>query len=290
MNATSATAPFARAAAAGGTGAAPSTGGAAARGAVAPGAFCSASEALALAPAFCAGSDPCGPAGPASPAAGAGFGGDTALRIRSRRPRRAAFSLVELITVIAVLAILAAIVVPVVGHAQLSARRARVRTQFAQWSVALEGFRAEYGYYPSFSATTTAPLPAAARLNEVPGLAFQTLTGRREDGAAPDLPRALAANPRRVAFVSFTGEEVGAAVNSPISDAFGNTDIVVLVDRDGDGLIQPPATLPVVVSAQTGAALAPDAAAFPAAGVRAGVLFYSAGAGLTSEDIVYSWR
>ena len=209
--------------------------------------------------------------------------------IPGSRCLRSAFTLVELISVIAVLAILAAIVVPVVGHAQQSARRARVKTQFAQWAVSIEGFRAEYGYYPNFAAVT-APLPAAARINEVPGLYFQTLTGRREDGAAADLPRALAANPRRVAFVAFTGEEVGPVVNSPICDAFGNTDIVVLVDRDGDGLIQVPAPLPTVVSAQTGIVLTPDAAAFPAAGVRAGVLFFSAGTGNSSEDIVYSWR
>ncbi|MBK8475888.1 MAG: prepilin-type N-terminal cleavage/methylation domain-containing protein [Opitutaceae bacterium] len=204
--------------------------------------------------------------------------------------RLRAFTLVELLTVIAVLSILAAILVPVVGRAQEAARRARVKTQFAQWAVALEGFRAEYGYYPNFSTTTTAPLPSDCRINEVPGLFFQTLTGRREDGAAPDLPRALAANPRRVAFLTFTADEVGSGANPPISDGFGNTDIVLLVDRDGDGLISLPGPPPAVVGAQTGVVLIPDAAAFPAGGVRAGVLFYSAGSGRNEEDIVYSWR
>ncbi len=204
--------------------------------------------------------------------------------------RLRAFTLVELLTVIAVLGILAAILVPVVGRAQEAARRARVKTQFAQWAVALEGFRAEYGYYPNFADATTAPLPSDCRINAVPGLFFQTLTGRREDGDAPDLPRALAANPRRVAFLTFTADEVGPGANPPISDGFGNTDIVLLVDRDGDGLIPPPAPLAAVVGAQTGATLIPDAAAFPAGGVRAGVLFYSAGAGRNEEDIVYSWR
>ncbi len=206
------------------------------------------------------------------------------------RPRRSAFTLVELLAVLAVLAILAAILVPVVGRAQESARRARVKTQFAQWVVALEGFRAEYGYFPNFAAAPSAPLPAACRVNDVPGLFFQTLTGRREDGGAADLPRAVAANVRRVALLSFTADELGEGVNPPIRDAFGNTDIVVLVDRDGDGLIAAPRPLPAVVAAATGRTLEPEAAAFPAGGVRASVLFYSAGAGRTADDITYSWR
>lgn len=214
-----------------------------------------------------------------------GFG-----RFHPRWRRRASFTLVELLTVIAVLGILAAILVPVVGRAQESARRARVKTQFAQWAVAIEGFRAEYGYFPNFSAVTAAPLPASCRINEVPGLFFQTLTGRREDGTAPDLPRAMAANPRRVVFLSFSADELGEGANPPITDAAGNTDIVLLVDRDGDGLIPPPTPLPAVVAAQSGLPLTPDAAVFPPGGVRAGVLCYSAGVGRHAENIVLSWR
>lgn len=41
-----------------------------------------------------------------------------------------------------------------------SARRAQVKTQFGQWAV--EAFRAEYGYYPNFAASTAAPLPRRA--------------------------------------------------------------------------------------------------------------------------------
>lgn len=56
-------------------------------------------------------------------------------------------------------------------------------------------------------------------MNDVPGLFVQTLTGRRADGAAPDLARALVANPRRVVFLSFGADELGAGANPLVRDA-----------------------------------------------------------------------
>lgn len=202
----------------------------------------------------------------------------------------AGFTLVELLTVIAVLAILAAILVPVVGRAREAAVRAQVRTQFARWTTAIEAFRAEYGYYPNFATATTAPIPDACGVNDVPGLFVQTLSGRAGDGSAMDSPRALAANPRRVGFLVFGVEELDADSASLVCDAFGNTEIVLLVDRDGDGIIRVPATIPTVASTANGSALALPPEAFPAAGIRAPVAFYSAGAGRNAEDIVCSWR
>ena len=208
----------------------------------------------------------------------------------STTTRPAAFTLVELLTVLAILGILAAILVPVVGRAQEAARRTKVRTQFAQWAAALDGFRAEYGHHPSFAAGGASSAPDLCRVNEVPGLFFQTLTGRSGTGGAPDLDRAAAANPRRIVFVAFGAAELGTGAHPSVCDDFGNTDIVLLVDRDGDGLIPAPAAPPAVLSAQTGRTLAPPPDAFPADGVRATVAFYSAGAGRDPESVVCSWR
>src|SRR5438045_7679958 len=64
-----------------------------------------------------------------------------------------AFTLIELLAVIAIIGILAAILIPTIGSAQTAARKAKTRSQFAQWAAAIEAFRQEYGYYPTFETT-----------------------------------------------------------------------------------------------------------------------------------------
>ena len=76
-------------------------------------------------------------------------------------------------------------------------------------------------------------------------------------------------------------------------DAFGNTDIAVRVDSNRNGRID---------STDTGAWVSVDGAersgltpvrlpeAVPTTGVRAGVVFYSAGRGRDDTDLVLSWR
>jgi len=74
-----------------------------------------------------------------------------------------------------------------------------------------------------------------------------------------------------------------------LQDAFGNTLVAVLVDRNLDGAITPadyPGGWPSV------GGMSPGAAEMPAAGVRAGVAFYAPAPGATPENpgFILSWQ
>lgn len=235
---------------------------------------------------------------------------------------RRGFTLIELLTVVAVLAILAAILVPTTASARIAAKKAMTRGQFAQWGAAIESFRQEYGYYPTFETT-------GAGLNKVNGNTtgstnltavhrfYETLVGTRRDGGA--LPTTTTGNPvppqgqntRRIQFITFTEADMVSVTTTDASlatkrglirDAFDGTDIAVLVDRNLDGAVKYGAaggdsinTLPLVSPPDvTTIRLSPNATDFPTAtqgGVRAGVIFYSAPPGATTAtDLIMSWK
>lgn len=210
------------------------------------------------------------------------------MRTLPSKPAVRAFTLMELLTVIAIVAILAAILIPTVGAARVSANKAKTKVQFAQWAGAVEAFRGEYGYAP---AVTTDGL-----LN--PTVFFSALSGRNFRGESLS-GAALCGNTKAISFCAISDAEQvkgedGAGRNE-LCDAFGNSEIVMLVDADGNGVIAGAelARLPVRAGNSVigfRGSFEPPAARFPAAGLRARVVFYSAGAGGSADDIVYSWR
>lgn len=207
--------------------------------------------------------------------------------LRSRRARRA-FTLIELLTVVAIIAILAAVLVPTVGAVQVSANKVKTKVQYSQWAAATEAFRGEYGYAPPI---------AASHLLDAPAF-FAALTGRDYRGE-PLAGAALAGNAKAISFCAISESHQvktpdGAARNE-LCDAFGNSEIAVLFDADGNGVIAGAELVRRSVRAGNsvvgfGSSLQPDADRFPTDGLRARVVFYSAGAGRTPDDIVYSWR
>jgi hypothetical protein len=237
---------------------------------------------------------------------------------RSSQPFRATlgFTLIELLAVIAVLGILASILIPTIGGARVAANKAKTRTQFSQWATAFEAFKQEYGNYPQFATN------GAQKLVNPPGTATQTtgnhlfhdlLAGTRRDGSAlagaltgNPLP-AIAQNPRRIHFVSFTdadfvlAADVTAGFNTNaqlnyIRDAFHNTSIAVITDSNLDGVINARDTTGgypgVVVSGGT-ATIRPTTVVTTAqtGGIHAGVIFYCAPPGaVTENDLIMSWK
>jgi prepilin-type N-terminal cleavage/methylation domain-containing protein len=204
--------------------------------------------------------------------------------MRPSASRRQAFTLLELLTVIAVIGILAALIFPGVSAARRSANKARTKVQFAQWATAIESFRAEYGYYPAFDASNL----VNGGVTAVEHPFHDVLAGRlRDGGPLPAGGAAAAQNRKLIRFYAFA--EADFTPDGLLHDAFDNTAIAVLVDRDMDGVIRPGTdftTLPLVNG------MAPAAADFPAGGVRAGVIFYAPLPGATpaNPDFIFSWK
>lgn len=201
----------------------------------------------------------------------------------ARHPLRA-FTLLELLCVLAVVGILAALIFPSFGSGRRAANKAKTKVQFAQWASAIEAFRGEYGYYPAFDASNTVNGGATSADHPF----HDILAGRRRDHS-PLVAGSPAAAQNRKAIPFYTFVEGDLNATGLVRDAFDNTAIAVLVDRDLDGVIKAGAdytTLPQV------GGITPTAADLPAAGIRAGVIFYAPAPGATpaNPEFIFSWK
>jgi type II secretory pathway pseudopilin PulG len=207
--------------------------------------------------------------------------------------------MIELIGVIAIVALLVAILIPSLASARSAATKARVHMQFNEWATAIESYRSEYGAYPVFDAGNLVNPVGQTGTRSVLHLFHDLLAARRRDGSSlPAYTATTAAtapeaqNRKQIVFYSFGDAEFTDATASTanlICDAAHDSEIAVLVDRNLDGLINSAdfgETLPAVHG------MRPNAADFPASGVRAGVVFYAAESDATLEDpkFIFSWK
>lgn len=148
-------------------------------------------------------------------------------RLRPAGPRSPGFSLLELIGVMVVMALLVSLLLPALQGVRQSSLKARSRAQFAQWILAVEGFRQEYGYYPFLEGEGDTAFAINAEGNRT---AFLAVLGGRD----------VTLNPRGIVFYQPDETQLldPDADDSPLCDAFQNTRLLLLLDGDGDGRIR----------------------------------------------------
>ncbi len=156
----------------------------------------------------------------------------------NRTPRNtSAFTLIELLMVIAIIGILAGILIPTVGAVKKQANIAASKSQLSNYVTAIQLFKGEYSYYP-FS---DAQVPSGANVNSLSDDFTETLSGRDDAGKAVF----VGGNRRSIGFHSFSESEFflkddDTIDDSKIADRFNNTNIFIVVNGDGKGIIKVP--------------------------------------------------
>ena len=139
--------------------------------------------------------------------------------LRARRPdsgEAAAFTLIELLVVIAIIVILAGLILSTVGYVQKKGTRARVETEIAALSAALESYKADNGIYPRDPTPNTATDVLDARTMGDPATANATVY----NAANLVLYRALSGDRNLDRTVSAADENFdidGSTLSSPLT-------------------------------------------------------------------------
>ncbi len=206
----------------------------------------------------------------------------------------AGFTVLELLSVITIIAILAALLFPGLQMARIAAGKARTRVQFGQWAGALESFRSEYGYYPALDGSHLVNPPGQTTDPSALHLFHDILAARRRDSSALPVYSASAdsqlpevQNRKLLRFHSFL--EADFTPSNLLHDAFDNTEIAVLLDRNLDGVINA-ADYGDMLPAVNGCT--PANTDIPVTGIRAGVIFYGPAPDASPDNpaFIFSWK
>ena len=146
-----------------------------------------------------------------------------------------AFTLIELITVLAIGAILMAMVLPLAQGARHQYALSETKARFHRYTLALEQFKAEYGFYPSMDGNPIQTSSSPMLINSTPNRFIELMTGHAITGGAMTDPIAQQENPKALSFITFTNNELTS--DGQLQDSLGQTNIDLYYDADGDGYL-----------------------------------------------------
>lgn len=158
--------------------------------------------------------------------------------------KRNAFTLIELLMVIAIIGILSGILIPTVGAVKKQANMAASKSQISNYLSGIQMFKGDYGYYPLVAGIGDSQdfeLNNTSNCIEL----IKTLTGRGVDGTPMSPAEAKATgNRRKNSYISFSEsdfylDDTDVVSKEQLADRFNNTQIVLVIDTDGDGFVKP---------------------------------------------------
>ena len=150
------------------------------------------------------------------------------------------FTLIELLVVIAILGVLMGLIGPKVFDLLSGSEATKTQSVFRAWVTQIYQYKERYKYYPPFLIEEEEGYPVSLSeqknhdsfIAALKGMKWQaeSQTWEALDGVLEDQNR------KAIQFHSFAEDEFGE--HGYLADAWGGRDIRILVDYDGDGLIE----------------------------------------------------
>ena len=163
---------------------------------------------------------------------------------RHIKSKKKGFTLIELLVVIAIIGILAGIAIPTTGLVMERVKKTASQAQFSGYINAIKLYKQQYGYYPAFDGGNSGEFrlgTSSAATKEF----HRFLTGRELNGNRLTKTNLRKYNTKGRSFYEFGADDffdndTPTPDDDRIADAFGNTDIFIVIDTDLDGFINVP--------------------------------------------------
>jgi prepilin-type N-terminal cleavage/methylation domain-containing protein len=150
------------------------------------------------------------------------------------------FTLIELLVVIAILGVLMGLIGPKVFDLLSGSKATKTQAIFRSWVTQLYQYKEHYKYFPPFLLENEEGDPILLSEDEDHGSFIAALKGMQWDVESQSWSKLddtmLKENRKARQFHSFTDDEFGE--DGYLADAWGGRNIEIVVDQDGDGLIE----------------------------------------------------